>query len=132
LGDKVTLEGWKGYRGDLDVNQNKNGEYSVYTKLHNEIEVLQPPRSSLFARARTHSKPSMLTVGCWYSPQVMFHVSTYLPYDAFDPQQIPRKKYIGNDLVTIVFLYVLAPLLRKSTPCIAPRQALTHPSGSRL
>ncbi|ELR19059.1 GTPase activating Rap/RanGAP domainlike 3, putative [Acanthamoeba castellanii str. Neff] len=74
LGDKVTLEGWKGYRGDLDVNQNKNGEYSVYTKLHNEIEV-------------------------------MFHVSTYLPYDAYDPQQIPRKKYIGNDLVTIVFLY---------------------------
>lgn len=73
LGDKVTLEGWKGYRGDLDVNQNKNGEYSVYTKLHNEIEV-------------------------------MFHVSTYLPYDAYDPQQIPRKKYIGNDLVTIVFL----------------------------
>jgi hypothetical protein len=39
----------------------------------------------------------------------MFHVSTYLPYDAYDPQQIPRKKYIGNDLVTIVFLYVVFP-----------------------
>jgi hypothetical protein len=39
LGDKVKLEGWKGYRGDLDVNQNKNGDFSVYTKLHNEIEV---------------------------------------------------------------------------------------------
>jgi hypothetical protein len=59
LGDKVTLEGWKGYRGDLDVNQNKNGEYSVYTKLHNEIEVLQPPRSSLFARARTHAQQAI-------------------------------------------------------------------------
>lgn len=35
----------------------------------------------------------------------MFHVSTYLPYDPLDPQQIPRKKFIGNDLVTIVFQY---------------------------
>ena len=72
LGEKVRLQGWSNYRGDLDVKQNSNGEYSIYTKLRD----------------------------C----EIMFHVATYLPYDEMDPQQIPRKKYIGNDLVTIVYL----------------------------
>ncbi|KAJ3183905.1 Signal-induced proliferation-associated protein 1 [Geranomyces variabilis] len=35
---------------------------------------------------------------------VMFHVSTYLPYKREDRQQIQRKRHIGNDIVTIVFL----------------------------
>ncbi|KAJ3153913.1 Signal-induced proliferation-associated protein 1 [Geranomyces variabilis] len=35
---------------------------------------------------------------------VMFHVSTYLPYKREDQQQIQRKRHIGNDIVTIVFL----------------------------
>jgi len=40
----------------------------------------------------------------WKHHQVMFHVSTYLPYSANAESQIGRKKFIGNDITTIVFL----------------------------
>uniref|UniRef100_A0A8C7NBH4 Signal-induced proliferation-associated 1 n=1 Tax=Oncorhynchus kisutch TaxID=8019 RepID=A0A8C7NBH4_ONCKI len=35
--------------------------------------------------------------------EVMFHVSTMLPYTANNTQQLLRKRHIGNDIVTIVF-----------------------------
>ncbi|CAG5133751.1 unnamed protein product, partial [Candidula unifasciata] len=35
--------------------------------------------------------------------EVMFHVSTMLPYTANNKQQLLRKRHIGNDIVTIVF-----------------------------
>ena len=33
----------------------------------------------------------------------MFHVSTLLPFTPNNRQQLPRKRYIGNDIVTVVF-----------------------------
>ncbi|XP_017280227.1 signal-induced proliferation-associated 1-like protein 3 isoform X2 [Kryptolebias marmoratus] len=35
--------------------------------------------------------------------EVMFHVSTMLPYMPSNPQQLLRKRHIGNDIVTIIF-----------------------------
>ncbi|KAL1021009.1 hypothetical protein UPYG_G00007540 [Umbra pygmaea] len=35
--------------------------------------------------------------------EVMFHVSTKLPYTEGDSQQLQRKRHIGNDIVAIVF-----------------------------
>ncbi|KAF5270742.1 hypothetical protein FQA39_LY01480 [Lamprigera yunnana] len=35
--------------------------------------------------------------------EIMFHVSTLLPYTESDPQQLQRKRHIGNDIVAIVF-----------------------------
>lgn len=35
--------------------------------------------------------------------EIMFHVSTMLPYTNGDPQQLQRKRHIGNDIVAIVF-----------------------------
>ncbi|XP_054716776.1 rap1 GTPase-activating protein 1-like [Uloborus diversus] len=35
--------------------------------------------------------------------EVMFHVSTLLPYTEGDAQQLQRKRHIGNDIVSIVF-----------------------------
>ncbi|XP_050298130.1 rap1 GTPase-activating protein 1 isoform X2 [Anthonomus grandis grandis] len=35
--------------------------------------------------------------------EIMFHVSTLLPYTEQDPQQLQRKRHIGNDIVAIVF-----------------------------
>lgn len=35
--------------------------------------------------------------------EVMFHVSTLLPYDAMNPQQLERKRHLGNDIVVIIF-----------------------------
>ena len=35
--------------------------------------------------------------------EVMFHVSTLLPYSESDKQQLQRKRHIGNDIVAVVF-----------------------------
>ncbi|XP_069043920.1 signal-induced proliferation-associated 1-like protein 3 [Lepisosteus oculatus] len=40
---------------------------------------------------------------CYQDYEVMFHVSTMLPYMPNNPQQLLRKRHIGNDIVTIVF-----------------------------
>lgn len=38
-----------------------------------------------------------------FGNELMFHVSTLLPYTPNNRQQLPRKRYIGNDIVTVVF-----------------------------
>uniref|UniRef100_T1JIJ7 Rap-GAP domain-containing protein n=1 Tax=Strigamia maritima TaxID=126957 RepID=T1JIJ7_STRMM len=40
----------------------------------------------------------------WRGIEIMFHVSTMLPYDKNDPQKLQRKRHIGNDIVCVVFL----------------------------
>ena len=35
--------------------------------------------------------------------EVMFHVSTMLPYTENDSQQLQRKRHIGNDIVAVIF-----------------------------
>jgi len=35
--------------------------------------------------------------------EIMFHVSTYLPHSANDPQQVEKKRHLGNDIVVILF-----------------------------
>ncbi|NXM27996.1 SIPA1 protein, partial [Oxyruncus cristatus] len=39
----------------------------------------------------------------YHGYEVMFHVSTMLPFTPRNPQQLLRKRHIGNDIVTIVF-----------------------------
>jgi RAP1 GTPase activating protein 1 len=36
--------------------------------------------------------------------EIMFHVSTLLPYYPNDSQQLERKRHIGNDIVVIIFM----------------------------
>jgi len=71
LGDKVELQGFKGYNGGLDVKTNTTGTHSVYTK--------------------------------FLGLEMMFHVSSMLPFFPSDPQQVERKRHLGNDIVVIVF-----------------------------
>ncbi|KAL6075929.1 GTPase-activating Rap/Ran-GAP domain-like protein 3 [Balamuthia mandrillaris] len=35
--------------------------------------------------------------------EVMFHVSTYIPFTTADAQQVERKRHLGNDVVLVVF-----------------------------
>ncbi|KAJ3099390.1 hypothetical protein HDU97_003223 [Phlyctochytrium planicorne] len=39
----------------------------------------------------------------WQGYEIMFHVSTLLPFNDRDKQQLERKRHIGNDIVMIVF-----------------------------
>uniref|UniRef100_A0A6B2L9J1 Rap-GAP domain-containing protein n=1 Tax=Arcella intermedia TaxID=1963864 RepID=A0A6B2L9J1_9EUKA len=39
----------------------------------------------------------------WRDYELMFHISTMLPYCNDDPQQLQRKRHLGNDIVLVVF-----------------------------
>ncbi|XP_026222971.1 rap1 GTPase-activating protein 1 isoform X8 [Anabas testudineus] len=52
----------------------------------------------------THGQTGTESVYCNYrNKEVMFHVSTKLPYTEGDTQQLQRKRHIGNDIVAILF-----------------------------
>uniref|UniRef100_A0A7M4ENW5 RAP1 GTPase activating protein 2 n=1 Tax=Crocodylus porosus TaxID=8502 RepID=A0A7M4ENW5_CROPO len=71
LGDTITLQDFKGFRGGLDVTHGQTGAESVYTVFRDR--------------------------------EIMFHVSTKLPFTEGDTQQLQRKRHIGNDIVAIIF-----------------------------
>jgi len=39
----------------------------------------------------------------WRDYEVMFHVSTMLPFSPENPQQLERKRHLGNDIVVLIF-----------------------------
>ncbi|KAK9752078.1 CNH domain [Popillia japonica] len=79
LGQKIRLRGWDNYRGGLDV---KGGGLDV--------------------KGDMTGKYSVYTV--YEGHEIMFHISTLLPYSRDNKQQVERKRHIGNDIVNIVFV----------------------------
>ena len=75
LGRRVALRGWDGFRGGLDVRNDETGRESLYTRYGTGDPQLE----------------------------IMFHVATMLPYRAGDPQQIERKRHIGNDVCVLIY-----------------------------
>ncbi|XP_030896173.1 rap1 GTPase-activating protein 1 isoform X1 [Leptonychotes weddellii] len=52
----------------------------------------------------THGQTGTESVYCTFrNKEIMFHVSTKLPYTEGDAQQLQRKRHIGNDIVAVVF-----------------------------
>ena len=39
----------------------------------------------------------------YQNKEIMYHVSTLLPYNKNDSQQLERKRHIGNDIVAVIF-----------------------------
>ncbi|KAK6326730.1 hypothetical protein J4Q44_G00023750 [Coregonus suidteri] len=79
LGDTVTLQGFTGFRGGLDVFHGQTGSDAVFTSFHGR--------------------------------EIMFHVSTKLPFTEGDTQQLQRKRHIGNDIVAVVYQEGQTPFL---------------------
>lgn len=67
------MRGWDKFRGGLDCKSGSTGEYALYAEYN--------PGS----------------VPC------IFHVSTWLPFDPHNRQQLEKKRHIGNDLAVLVF-----------------------------
>eukprot|EP00834_Sanchytrium_tribonematis_P003266 NODE_121_length_17861_cov_0.498480.p3 type:complete len:323 gc:universal NODE_121_length_17861_cov_0.498480:14709-13741(-) len=71
----------------------------------------------------------------WQGYEIMFHVAAFLPHNPHDRQQIEKKRHIGNDIVTIVFVepgavYDIKTNTSKQNHVIA---AVTpHPDGYKL
>ncbi len=72
IGQRVTLKGYRGFRGGLDVVKDSTGTESFVATLRKNV-------------------------------QIMFHVSTLLPFSSQTKQQISRKAHIGNDVGLIIF-----------------------------
>uniref|UniRef100_A0A8C3VBA0 GTPase-activating Rap/Ran-GAP domain-like protein 3 n=1 Tax=Catharus ustulatus TaxID=91951 RepID=A0A8C3VBA0_CATUS len=58
-------------------------------------------RGGLDTKNDTTGTCSIYTV--FQGHEIMFHVSTMLPYSRENKQQVERKRHIGNDIVTIIF-----------------------------
>ncbi|XP_015181329.1 PREDICTED: GTPase-activating Rap/Ran-GAP domain-like protein 3 [Polistes dominula] len=56
--------------------------------------------------------------------EVMYHVSTMLPYSKDNPQQLERKRHIGNDIVNIIYTDDPAAVDNFNPNCI--RSQFTH------
>eukprot|EP00835_Amoeboradix_gromovi_P004333 NODE_331_length_10750_cov_0.204676.p1 type:complete len:329 gc:universal NODE_331_length_10750_cov_0.204676:9378-8392(-) len=71
----------------------------------------------------------------WQGYEIMFHVAAFLPHNIHDRQQIEKKRHIGNDIVTIIFVepgthYDVKTNTSKQNHVIA---AVTpHPDGYKL
>ncbi|XP_071832960.1 uncharacterized protein [Apostichopus japonicus] len=52
---------------------------------------------------RTDSTGPHSIYAVYQGNEIMFHVSTMLPYTPNNRQQLPRKRHVGNDIVTIIF-----------------------------
>eukprot|EP01091_Cochliopodium_minus_P015030 TRINITY_DN5246_c0_g1_i1.p1 TRINITY_DN5246_c0_g1~~TRINITY_DN5246_c0_g1_i1.p1 ORF type:complete len:623 (-),score=164.50 TRINITY_DN5246_c0_g1_i1:39-1907(-) len=123
IGKKIKLQGHKGFRGGLDNKNNTTGTKSifntvVYTK-DGDFKGLDVPLSN-FSKVVVESE-----LNNSFSPrkssvvdneidngdediafQVMFHVGIHLPYEyekSDNPQQIGKKRHIGNDIVAVIF-----------------------------
>ncbi|XP_006818781.1 GTPase-activating Rap/Ran-GAP domain-like protein 3 [Saccoglossus kowalevskii] len=57
--------------------------------------------AGLDVKSNTTGTKSIYTI--YEGHEIMFHVSTMLPYSKDNKQQVERKRHIGNDIVTIVF-----------------------------
>eukprot|EP01102_Stenamoeba_stenopodia_P004009 TRINITY_DN1414_c0_g1_i2.p1 TRINITY_DN1414_c0_g1~~TRINITY_DN1414_c0_g1_i2.p1 ORF type:complete len:217 (+),score=47.39 TRINITY_DN1414_c0_g1_i2:218-868(+) len=58
-------------------------------------------RGGLDVKNNTTGKHSIFT--SFRDHEIMFHISTMLPYNASDKQHLERKRHLGNDIVVIVF-----------------------------
>ncbi|XP_070155825.1 GTPase-activating Rap/Ran-GAP domain-like protein 3 isoform X1 [Polyergus mexicanus] len=58
-------------------------------------------RGGLDVKGDMTGKESYYTV--YAGHEVMYHISTMLPYSKDNPQQLERKRHIGNDIVNIIY-----------------------------
>jgi len=64
LGERVTLQGWTGYRGGLDVKSNSTGTHSSATK-HEGISIMFHVAPMLFDECRQRIIGNDITVFVW-------------------------------------------------------------------
>eukprot|EP01103_Thecamoeba_quadrilineata_P016746 TRINITY_DN568_c0_g1_i1.p1 TRINITY_DN568_c0_g1~~TRINITY_DN568_c0_g1_i1.p1 ORF type:complete len:435 (+),score=76.36 TRINITY_DN568_c0_g1_i1:68-1372(+) len=68
-------------------------------------------RGGLDVKTNTTGNKSVYTK--FHNCNIMFHVSTLLPFSTVDEQQVERKRHIGNDVILIVFKEGDSPFIPK-------------------
>ncbi|XP_072152302.1 GTPase-activating Rap/Ran-GAP domain-like protein 3 isoform X3 [Bemisia tabaci] len=80
-------------------------------------------RGGLDVKGDMTGKYSVYTI--YEGHEIMFHVSTLLPYSKDNRQQVERKRHIGNDIVNIVYLDGGAAHMHEFNPSFIKSQ-FTH------
>jgi len=95
-----------GQTAEDEIYSNRDGSEAF----HRFLEVLGTPiqlagwdkyRAGLDVKAGTTGEYSVYTT--YRSYELMYHVATLLPYMEDNPQQLHRKRQIGNDIVVVIF-----------------------------
>ncbi|XP_078039328.1 GTPase-activating Rap/Ran-GAP domain-like protein 3 isoform X1 [Augochlora pura] len=96
----------KGQTTDDEMLSNEQGspEFDNFLEILGEriwLKNWDKYRGGLDVKGDMTGKESYYTV--YAGHEVMYHVSTMLPYSKDNPQQLERKRHIGNDIVNIVY-----------------------------
>eukprot|EP00158_Paraphelidium_tribonemae_P008535 Partr_v1_DN28606_c1_g1_i3_m50375 putative GTPase activating protein len=100
LGETIELNGHTGFAGGLDTKNGQTGTHSLHTSI----------KYNIYTNFLDGSRKNGATYIFDGEPsdevdfEIMYHVSTMLPFTEGDEQQIQRKRHIGNDLVCLVFI----------------------------
>ncbi|EFA78613.1 pleckstrin domain-containing protein [Heterostelium album PN500] len=89
---------------DIFSNLSGNSDYEEFLDLlGSRIELMGWPNYSAGLDVKNNSTGTHSLYTDFKGNEVMFHVATMLPYTPGDPQQIERKRQVGNDICVIVF-----------------------------
>ncbi|XP_065200520.1 GTPase-activating Rap/Ran-GAP domain-like protein 3 isoform X3 [Planococcus citri] len=86
-------------------NENGSEEFNEFISLLGDkvrLKGWDKYRGGLDTKGDMTGKYSVYTI--YEGHEIMFHVSTHLPYSKENRQQVERKRHIGNDIVNIVFI----------------------------
>ncbi|XP_047631235.1 signal-induced proliferation-associated protein 1 isoform X2 [Phacochoerus africanus] len=94
----------QGSEEEMYNNQEAGPAFTQFLKLLGKVVRLkgfESYRAQLDTKTDSTGTHSLYTT--YQDHEIMFHVSTMLPYTPNNQQQLLRKRHIGNDIVTIVF-----------------------------
>lgn len=89
---------------EMFSNEHGSSEFvKFYEAMGNKIQLKDWKgfRGGLDVKTGSTGTESIHTVE--FGKEIMFHVSTLLPYSKENPQQLERKRHLGNDICNIVF-----------------------------
>ncbi|XP_047454797.1 rap1 GTPase-activating protein 2 isoform X2 [Mugil cephalus] len=97
---------------DILSNNEESEEFKDFLSLLGETVQLQGFTGFRGGLDVCHGQTGSETVfTSFHGRQIMFHVATKLPYTEGDPQQLQRKRHIGNDIVALVYQEGNTPFL---------------------
>uniref|UniRef100_A0A3B3UFM1 Rap-GAP domain-containing protein n=1 Tax=Poecilia latipinna TaxID=48699 RepID=A0A3B3UFM1_9TELE len=97
---------------ELFTNNQESPAFSEFLQLLGETVELQDFKGFRGGLDVSHGQTGSHSVYTVYRGQeVMFHVSTKLPFTEGDAQQLQRKRHIGNDIVAVVFQEEATPFV---------------------
>ncbi|XP_040826649.1 signal-induced proliferation-associated protein 1 isoform X2 [Ochotona curzoniae] len=94
----------QGSEEEMYNNQEAGAAFTQFLTLLGDVVRLkgfESYRAQLDTKTDSTGTHSLYTT--YQGHEIMFHVSTMLPYTPNNQQQLLRKRHIGNDIVTIVF-----------------------------